>query len=442
MSIQKSLIAGACIVTIFTGCGDIGNEGKNSALTFDDVRTVSIKPLMELNSTTNQTILAGSVNSGLDPSDPNYRVAFGIKSYKIVYTTTAEDGSDINASGVVSIPIPTKAFLTSLAKVGKTYSMSIISDQHGTIFEDKDAPSNTVGGLAPFMTAIKKREPSPTPIPFLMSAVGGFITVQPDYIGYGESKGSRPFLLEKSSAAATVDLIKSVVKFASDSELPFNGQIFLSGYSEGGYVTLAAAKEIEANHPHINLMGIAPMAGPYDLNATGMGVISQDTMERPDFIGGIINSYATAYDFNLTDILNEPYATVLPTLYDGETSSEDIIIELDKNITEFFVPAYRYDFLTNPDNALKQAFIENTPLNWAPKTKIKLLHCTNDEVISSQLSQIAFAKLTANGGASVELDLIDEIPDGTPPSVHVACGAKTYPIALEWFSKIRTGEIK
>ncbi len=442
MSIQKSLIAGAFIVSIFTGCSDIGNEGNNSALTFDDVKTMDIKPLMELNSTINQQILAGSVNAELDPSDPSYRVAFGTKSYKIVYTTTAEDGSDINASGVVTIPIPTEAFLTSLAKVGKTYSMSMVSDQHGTIFEDKDAPSNTAGGLVPFMTAIAMREPSPTPIPFLMSAVGGFITVQPDYIGYGESKGSHPFLLEKSSAAATVDLIKSVVKFASDNELPFNGQVFLSGYSEGGYVTLAAAKEIEVNHPHINLMGIAPMAGPYDLNATGMGVISQDTMERPDFIGGIINSYATAYDFNLTDILNEPYATVLPTLYNGNTSSANIIIELDKNITKFFVPTYRYDFLTNPNNALKQAYIKNTPLDWAPKTKVKLLHCTNDEVISSQLSQIAFAKLTANGGASVELDFIDEIPDGTPPSVHVACGAKTYPKALEWFSKIRTGEIK
>jgi pimeloyl-ACP methyl ester carboxylesterase len=445
---EKSLICSTVLLALlFVGCGDIGNEGKNSALTFDDVKSyVTQEPTIGFDSaSTNQQILATSINAGLAPSNPNYKVAFGIKSYKIIYTTTDDKGLDVNASGLVTIPIPTEAFLNALKAQGRTYSMSIISDQHGTIFEDKDAPTTSVGGLPAFMGVIQANQiPSSTPLPFLMSAVGGFITVQPDYIGYGASKGSHshPYLLEKSSASATVDLIKAVVKFANDSNLPFNGQVFLSGYSEGGYVTMATAKEIEANHPYINLMGIAPMAGPYDLNATAMGVISQPTMGRPDFIGGIINSYASVYDFNLTDILNEPYATILPELYTGETSSEDIRGELDENVSKFFVPTYRYDFLTNQNNNLRKAFVENTPLDWSPKTKVKLLHCTNDEVISSQLSQIAYAKLSENNNTNVELELIDEILDGTPPSVHVVCGTKTYPIAIDWFNKIRTGEIK
>ncbi len=443
---RYSIISTATVLLLFTGCGDAGYEGENRALTFNDVRIVSISPEQSIgldDASTNQNILASSINAGVSPEDPNYKIAFGIQSYKIIYTTTNEDGSDVNASGLITIPIPTDEFLAGLEAVGKTYSMSILSDQHGTIFKDEESPSMSLAGFPEFLAAIQRREaPKSTPIPFLMSAIGGFITVQPDYIGYGASKGSHPYLLEKSSASATVDLIKATVKFASDNQLPFNGQVFLSGYSEGGYVTLAAAKEIEANHPHINLMGIAPMAGPYDLNATGMGVLSQPTMARPDFIGGIINSYASVYNFNLTDILNEPYAGILPTLYDSEHSSADIQVKLDENLTKFFEPTYRDDFLTNPNNPLKQAFIENTPLDWSPKTKVKLLHCTNDDVISSDLSRIAFARFTANGSTSVELDLINEIPDGTLPSVHVACGTKTYPKALEWFSKIRTGEIK
>ncbi len=445
--IQKSLLLSVLVTTLFIGCGDFGNEGKNSALNFNDVKIVSVspQPLMEINASTNQNILASSINAGLAPTDPKYKTAFGIKSYKIIYTTTNDSGSDINASGLVTVPVPTKAFLDYLSSIDKTYSMSIISDQHGTIFKDTDAPTTSLGGLGVFMqTIMQGGQPQSTPIPFLMSAVGGFITVQPDYIGYGESKGFHPYLLEKSSANAVIDLIKSTVKFANDANLPFNGQVFLSGYSEGGYATMAAAKEIEANHPLINLMGVAPMAGPYDLNATAMGLLAptQTEIDRPDFIGGIINSYATVYDLNLTDIINEPYATTLATLYDGDNSGEEIRVQLTNTLNDFFKLPYRMDFLTNENNSLKQAFVENTPLDWAPKTKMKLLHCQNDEVISSQLSQIAYSKLTANGSSSVELQLLTTVQDGTLPSVHVVCATQTYPIAVEWFGKIRTGEIK
>ncbi len=441
----KSLLLTTLAAALFVGCGSVGNEGKNSALTFDDVRTVSIsqEPVIEINASTIQTILAGSINAGKNPGDTDYKTAFGVKSYRVVYTTTDDKGADVNASGLVTIPVPSQAFLDYYASIGKSYSMSIVSDQHGTIFTDVEAPSTSNGGLTAFIGAIMQgQQPTSTPIPFLMSGVGGFITVQPDYIGYGASKGFHPYLLEQSSANATVDLIKSTVKFASDASLPFNGQIFLSGYSEGGYASMAAAKEIETNHPNMNLMGVAPMAGPYDLNVTGMGVLAAETMGRPDFIGGIVNSYASVYDFALTDIVNEPYATTLPTLYDAEHTSSEIQAELTESINEFFVPTYRGSYLTQDENPLKQKFIENSPLDWAPNAHINLYHCSNDEVISSQLSQIAYAKLTANGATDVNLTMITTVPDDTLPSVHAACGIQTYPAALVWFSQIRSGEIK
>ncbi len=434
------------VLTFLTGCGDFGNEGENSALNFRDVKIleVSKEPLIEINASTVQNILAGSINANLAPTDPNYKVAFGIKSYKIIYSTKDDNNNDINGSGLITIPLPTEVLLNSLKERGKSYSMSIISDQHGTIFNDLEAPSRSIGGLQAFMGAILQNQPPQgTPVPFLMSAIGGFITVQPDYIGYGASKGLHPYLLEKSSAKSTIDMIKAAMKFANDNSLPFNGQLFLSGYSEGGYVTLAAAKEIEKSHPFINLMGIAPMAGPYDLNMTAMGIIAKDSIDRVDFVGGILNAYSSIYEnIELSSIVNEPYATTIPTLYTGDISSPDIIAELESNTSKLFIPSYRYDFLTNPNNSLKERFIENTPLDWSPKTKVNLLHCSNDDVISSQLSQVAEARLKANGSTTVELNLIDSVPDSALPSVHVACAPEIYKRAVEWFSKIRTGEIK
>jgi pimeloyl-ACP methyl ester carboxylesterase len=427
-------LTSSIVMTLFLGCGDIKNEndnivGENLLLTAE-----SFNPIVDI---PKEVLQAGFDAQAQATGTEAQKALLGIKSYKINYMTTDESGKKVKASGLITVPALTAEFIAGYKQQsGKDFTLSIVSDQHGTIFLSSEAPTKIA------------ENGTPTRLSTSISGAALFMTVQPDYLGYGDSNGSHPYLLEKSSASVTVDMIKASIAFANKAGLPINGQVFLSGYSEGGYVTMAAAKEIEKNHPDINLMAIAPMAGPYDLNVTGMGILAPqganfDTnMSRPDFIGGIVNSYAQANNFDLETILNDPFATTLPTLYDAKHSGEEIRAELTNSIQDFFLPSYRMDFLTNPNNALKQAFVDNTPLDWTPKTKVKLLHCTNDGVISPVLSQIAYAKLTANGSTSVELELIDTIPDNVLPSVHVICGSQTYKSAITWFSKIRTGEIK
>jgi len=427
-----SLVASSVALMLLGGCGSIDNDGQNVV---GADKLLQITPLFDINSSTMQPLVTSLTSRADDPNtEENETVlpkpAFGIKGYKVVYSTKNEKGEDIKASGLVTVPVPTQTILQGLAAQGKSYSMSIVSDQHGTIFPDSEAPS-VVGARVnnnPLMLAAPDSWTITSVIP--SSAIAGFITIQPDYIGFGESKSeNHPYLLEKSSASTVVDMIEAAIKFGNDSSLPLNGQVYLTGYSEGGYITLAAAKEIEENHPDIALKGLAPMSGPYDLNLTGMGVLSETNMTRPDFIAGIVYSYATDLDLGLENIVNQTYASKLPDLFDAEHNSTQIQAELTTSIADFFVPAYRGDFLTNPNNTLRQAFVENSVDDWKPKTPTRLLYCSGDTTIDPVLS--------INAGQKMELNTEDVI-DINSSLGHAECGKPAYSAAITWFDELRS----
>ena len=384
---------------ITTGCG-YDNEDKNIV---GKSSLVSVTPLFDITAAQMQPTV-----TAIAPGQP----AFGIKGYRIVYKTHNEKGKEIEASGLITVPVPTEAIL----KAKPNYSISMISDQHGTIFPDYEAPTSSV---------IKTKKP--TSIGSLYSAVGGFMTLQPDYIGFGQSvKERHPYLLEKSSASTVIDMITASIKFANDSSLLLNGQIFLSGYSEGGYVTLSAAKEIEKNHPELHLNGVAPMSGPYDLNLTGMGVLSQPTIGRPDFIGGIIYSYTTALDLNLSDVIPSQYASKFPTLFNATKTATEIQAELTHETKDFIVPSYRSDFLTNPKNTLRTAFVENSVDDFKPKAPTRLYYCSGDKTIDPRISLSASKKMGV-----VAYDLNSSLG-------HAQCAIPAYGAALKYFNELRS----
>ncbi len=402
--LSKGLLSISVTVTLMiSGCG-YDNENQNI---MGKSELISAKRLFEVPASALQPTV-----TQLAPGRP----AFGLKTYRVIYRTHDQKGAEVNASALLTIPVPTQMILDGLKKEGKTFSLSMVSDQHGTIFKDLEAPTSSV-------IATKK----PSTISMIFSAIGGFMTLQPDYIGYGQSKAHpHPYLLEDASANSVVDLIKAAIKFGNDNHLPLNGQIFLTGYSEGGYVTLAAEDEIEKKHPDLQLKGVVAMSGPYDLNLTGMGVVSQPQILRPDFIGAIIDSYASSYDIKLDKILNTQYASKFPTLYNKERDGSQIMQELTHETKDFFNPLFMQDFLTNAKNPLRVAFIQNNVDDFKPKTPTKLFYCGGDKTIPPTISLKA-SKVMGVDAIDINASL-----------GHVECAQKAYPAVLKYFDQLRS----
>ena len=91
----------------------------------------------------------------------------------------------------------------------------------------------------------------------------GYIVLAPDYVGFGASRARPPYLLAAPSAAATVDFLTATRTWRSQTNVADNGQLFLTGCSEGGYVTMATHRALQTSaSPHLQqLRMVVPGAG-------------------------------------------------------------------------------------------------------------------------------------------------------------------------------------
>ncbi len=431
------------LAAIFTfmlnGCGGgYGNEGANS------VGSVLKKATLVDN--IDNSVMLSIIKTKVDPSATD---AFGYKAIKIVYRTKDINGKDIDASGLLVIPIVSDARKAYLESLGKHFSVSLVCDNHGTIFLNSEAPS-----------VVEKTNGMPdSAIATVMTGYAGFAVAMPDYVGYGDSKGAvHPYIL-KSSAQASLDMIRASIKYMTDNKILFNGQLFISGYSEGGYVSMALAEEIEQKYSNeFQLKGVAPMAGPYDIESLGIYDLNTSLkMVYPAFLAEIAHSYSKAYDdIDINDLaVNSSVFESLP-LFSGDYSAIQIHVALGladlangdygfntHYANELFKDSFINDYQNNANNPVRVAFAQNSVYNWTPKSKMNLIHCVDDEIIPYQIEALkTYQTFIANGAQDVNITPIPSNliapASSTMPFVHQRCANVAYSVAIKWFSDIRS----
>ncbi|PKV63124.1 alpha/beta hydrolase family protein [Pontibacter ramchanderi] len=306
------------------------------------------------------------------------QIKYDVAIYKVSYLTTFQ-GRETEASGLVALPMN----LTTAAPV--------LSVQHGTIFRHDEAPSAMSGGLSGFE----------------VFASGGYITLIPDYLGFGASRNVlHPYYHQQSSGIAVVDLIKAAKSLYAQEGIADNGQLFLAGYSEGGYVTLAAQKEIETNPQHgLKITASGAGAGSYDLTSMLADVKAGKPYTYPAYLAYVLMSYNKTYAWNrpLTDFYQEPYATRLATLFNGQHSGSAINKQLTTQTEDLFSATFLEGLRGNGEQELKKALQENSFNNWVPQSPTRLYHGTADVIVPYANSRQTFERMKAAGAPKLEL---------------------------------------
>ena len=432
------------LVAFVSACGVDGNQGENS-VEDGSAQLLSATAIDDVNA----SVILQYVKGGIKADAQN---AFAYKAVKISYNTVGEDGKAVVASGLLTIPTPTPAYIAYRAATGQVpFSVSMICDNHGTIFLNSEAPTNVEvsDGVPDYKLAI------------LMTGYAGFAGIYPDYIGFGDSHDTvHPYILKKAAARSSVDMIKASMKYMESHGIVLNHQLYITGYSEGGYNAMAAAQSIEDGAlTNVNVMGVAPMAGPYNVEDLGnIELNATHTMVYPAFLADLAYSYAHYYnDVNLSDI-------AIPTLgafqlaFDGLHSSVpiQIILGLANGITDFgfythkandlFKDVFISDYQNDVNNIMRQKFIENNLDNWTPKSKMNLIQCLGDDIIPFSESNNTYNKFKAAGAdvilTGIPTAILKQQQDATHPFVHGNCGAEAYGAAVQWFAGIRSGDIK
>lgn len=299
---------------------------------------------------------------------------YAVTSYRLEYLTTDADGKEVRASGLISVP--------QKASGAKS---PVLSYQHGTIFKDAEAPSNNAVA---------------SEVSVVLASLG-YIVLAPDYVGFGASKGTpHPYLLSAPSAAATVDFLTAARTWRGQANVADNGQLFLSGYSEGGYVTMAAHRALQASGSvHLQqLRLVVPGAGPYNVQTTMDGLVDLVRGEQP-VIGALINPGFLRYLD--ASVRRDVRRLLLRVLIPGDA---DVVYDT-RFIDRFLDDDVRYIAETSSVH------------DWKPNLPVRLYHGRDDRTVPYASSVDTLRAMQQRGAG----DLVSLTDCRAQPAGHLPC---------------------
>jgi Prolyl oligopeptidase family len=230
-----------------------------------------------------------------------------ITVYHLTYQTADPKGNITPASGALMVP-------SSSSDSACTGGRPIVLYAHGTTTDRNfnlaqlDAADSSEGVL---LAAVFAAE--------------GYIVVAPNYLGYDNSTlGYHTYLIAAQQSKEMIDAVTAARAALPTSDAPGStdgGKLFVTGYSEGGYVAMATHSAMQSGGMHVTAS--AAMSGPYALSAFGDAVFEGEVnASGPLNVALLAPAYQNAYGniySNPGDIFAGPYASTIPGLLPSTT---------------------------------------------------------------------------------------------------------------------------
>src|SRR6185437_9443259 len=192
--------------------------------------------LLKLNVAANQPLLSLSGTPVCD-----------ILIYDIQYATVGGANEATTASGALMVPTGFGASCTG--------ARPIVLYAHGTTTDRAFNMANLQNTETLFLASF--------------FASQGYIVVAPNYAGYDSSTlPYHPYLIADQQSKDMIDALsaaRTALPFASATLTKDSGKLFITGYSQGGYVAMATHRAMQA--AGMNVTASVPMSGPYALAA-------------------------------------------------------------------------------------------------------------------------------------------------------------------------------
>ena len=296
--VLAALLLGACGGGGSGGMADAGGGGTPPRGTLlqspPEILSTVTAPnlLLELNLAANQQLLALSGTPHCD-----------ILMYHIEYTTVGGANEATTASAALMVP-------TGLG-AGCTGARPMVLYAHGTTTDHAFNMANMQNAETLSLAAL--------------FASQGYIVVAPNYAGYDTSTlPYHPYLIADQESKDMIDALsaaRTALPFASATLTKDGGQLFITGYSQGGYVAMATHRAMQA--AGMKVTASAPMSGPYALAAFVDAVFYGEvngaaTVSSAFLLTAYQRAYGTIYA-NAVDVFEPKYATGIDSLLPSTT---------------------------------------------------------------------------------------------------------------------------
>ncbi len=347
----------------------------------------------------------------LDNSSGLIAPFYDVDTYKVIYKTRDTKGELINVSGLLTVP-----------KKNAGTPSPRISLHHGTIFLDQYAPSfnhqaNTESVIA---------------------ASIGYIVTQADYIGYGESAGlTHPHTHKDTLSGAAIDLLRASKTWLMQQNIADNGQLFLGGYSEGGYTTYAVQKRIQEElSDEFTVTASVPSEAAYNITLTSQ-ISPDDSLYSFLFYSYILKAYNEIYTLNiLPEIIRSEYYNVVNNYFDGRYSAAEISALLppaNSFADNFFNGDFLEKFNQGEVPQLSERFAENSLHNWIPNAPTRFFHGRDDKIVPFEpVAQLA--QDLKNKGAK-DIELVECYAGENIATTHQNCFFPAMIYSIEFFAQ-------
>jgi hypothetical protein len=259
-----------------------------------------------------QQLIALVASGGANPVAAALSLApkCSIDVYDLKYGTVGARAEGVTASGALMVPTGSDPVCQGARPV-LLYAHGTTTDRAASMADLSDSDNNE--GV-------------------LMAAVfagNGYIVVAPDYAGYNDT--TLPYHAYLNADQQSKDMIDALS--AARAGLPNlgaavsdGGKLFITGYSQGGYVAMATHRAMQAAGSAVTAS--APMSGPYTLSAFGDAIFQgRVSGSSPVNLTLLISGYEQAYGdlfTNTTDVFEARYATGIDSLLPSTTPLADL----------------------------------------------------------------------------------------------------------------------
>lgn len=321
---------------------------------------VSYVPVGKLSKDIAQTAL--NKMPPLDAFSANYEVSL----YKIHYKTPAPDGHITIASGLVAVP-------STRAKTG------IVSYQHGTRFNREEVPSRMNEGDYIY--------------PALFASHGGYLTVMPDYLGLGDNElVLHPYVQYETLASSSVDMLVAAKEFAKKINFETNDQLYIAGYSEGGFSSLVMFELLATREAKQPITAVALGSSPYDWDETMKFIMLNPGPRATAYLAYFFYSLQTYKNYwtDLNQIFVSPYSTLIPELFDGLHSNNEILNALPQNPALIFQSEFFYAILNHTEKNSEKLKHYFNHYDFTPTAPLLIVGTKGDKDVPYYGAEIAY----------------------------------------------------
>lgn len=346
----------------------------------------------------------------------------GVSYYKLTYTSVDAKGQADTLSGLLVTPDDLNAtYPVLMYEHGTSDCKTCVPSRYEQAGGDEGQAGLLFGGM-------------------------GYVALLPDYVGMGDGRGFQTYVHYSTTISATEGMLKAFRNWAPANNIHLNNQLFITGYSQGGYASMAFQKHMQSTYGSNSVTAAAHNSGPYSLSGAMRDLILVDSAySYPAYIPNTMLGMNEFYEMysDLNDFFKPEFINDIQSYYDGTLKLTALNARIIDTLVAYYGASIAHhmikddvlnDITNNPNYIVNQILKDNDVYNWKPESPTRIFYCKADDQVPYVNSVIAIDTMYAKG-ADQNLVMASDLD---PTQDHAGCVQPAFTQTILFFANYQS----